>query len=82
MNYIYQIGICFLTYSNLNKIGSDECCSSLTITSTGWANDVRTSNWGDYKYYGPHNGRNAYKHDINDRFLYWSPLNTWMVSLM
>ena len=54
----------------------------MTIESTGWTRNIRTSNWGKYEYYGSHNGRNAYKHIDYERYLYWSPLNTWMVSIL
>ena len=54
----------------------DDCCPSLTITSTGWSKGFYRYVWGDYGISKTDiNGKNSYDHNCADyeRFLYWIP---------
>ena len=63
---------------------SDDFCSSLTISSTGWSKDYlgRFGLWGDYgRSKKDINEKNAYEHTCTEynRFLHWV-LGGWVVS--
>lgn len=66
--------------SNIYKQIKDEnCCLDVIINSYGIQRQAGRNNLGKYNHYGLLNGRNVYKLEGKEAYLYWSPNNTWTV---
>ena len=57
-----------------------QCCNTVNITSTGFANTFHSAKLGVYIADGLSNGRLSYK-NYEGAYLYFAPSNTWMVSI-
>ena len=67
-------------------VGAGYYSSGLTINCpTNYVMDgvvIDISNQlGMYKYHAEINGRPSFKHTINNCYLFWSTINTWMVGV-
>ena len=76
---IYQVYLAFNIRSS-NLLFLDQCCTQLSLNSTGLTLENKPDLLGKYTKIGYSNGRIVYKNIVLGRYLHFAPNQNWVVS--